>query len=332
MSTSKDVAKLAGVSVSAVSRAFRDDTYISKEKKERIMAAAEKLGYTPNLLARGLKSHRSKLIGLLHSDVDNPFLSTMTRVIEQELRRRGYRLIISHSNEDGSLEADNLSVFSGNRVDGIIFTPISEKNKQLVQQLHKRGVFMMQMYRTMYSYLDSVVVDDVEGAYLATKHLLAHGHRKILLFNVFNPYGPDRLQGYLKAYQELGIPVSEDYVVSLPYGKDTIVIAESFERLAPTAVIAGTNPIGKEMFMYAKERGLRVPEDFSLIVFDDVHWTPMLDITAIQQPLEYLSLSACRAIIDRIEGNMDNTDSINLSIRPTLIERKSVKDIRGDLA
>lgn len=331
MSTSKDVAKLAGVSVSAVSRAFRDDTYISKEKKERIMAAAEKLGYTPNLLARGLKSQRSRLIGILHSDVDNPFLSTMTRVIEQELRRRGYRLIISHSNEDGILEADNLGVFSGNRVDGIIFTPISEKNKQLVQQLHKRGIFMMQMYRTMYAYLDSIVVDDVEGAYLATKHLLARGHRKILLLNVINPFGPDRLQGYLKAYQELGIPVADDYVVSLSYGKDTIVIAESFERLAPTAVIAGTNPIGKEMYMYAKERGLRVPEDFSLIVFDDVHWTPMLDITAIQQPLEYLSLSACRAIIDRIEGNIDNADSINLTIRPTLIERKSVKDIRGEL-
>ncbi len=333
MSTSKDVAKLAGVSVSAVSRAFRDDTYISKEKKERIMEAAEKLGYTPNLLARGLKSHRSKLIGILHSDIDNPFFSTMTRIIEQELRSRGYRLIITYSNEDAHLEADSLGVLSGNRVDGIIFTPISEKNKRLVQQLYKRNIFMMQMYRTMHDNLDSVVVDDAEGAYLATKHLLAHGHTQILLFDVINPYGPNRMHGYQKAYQEAGIAVSEEFVISIPYGRDTTapIIAESYERLAPTAVIAGTNTIGQEMYMYAKNRGVRIPDDLSLIVFDDVHWTSMLDITAIQQPMEYLSLSACRAIIDRIEGNMESNVAINLTIRPVLIERKSVKEIGGGI-
>jgi len=330
MSTSKDVAKLAGVSVAAVSRAFREDAYISKDKKERIMAAAEKLGYTPNLLARGLKSHRSRLIGVLHSDVDNPFFSTMTRVIEQELRNRGYRLIISHSNEDGQLEAENLGVFSGNRVDGVIFTPISEKNKKLVQQLHKRGVFMMQMYRTMYDNLDSVVVDDVEGAYLATSHLLAKGHTRIVLFNVITPYGPDRLQGYLRAYREAGVPIDERLVVPVPYGKDIVsIISDAFARLEPTGIVAGTNMIGKEVYMYAKRQGLRVPDDYSLVVFDDVHWTPMLDITAIQQPMEYLSLSACRAIIDRIEGDMEAQTPINLSIRPTLIERLSVKDLRG---
>lgn len=323
MTTSKDVAKLAGVSVSAVSRAFRDDTYISKEKKDKIMAAAEALGYTPNLLARNLKRQKSKIIGLIYSDIDNPFFSTMTRVMEYELRQLGYRLIISHSNEDAGLEADNLGILAGHQVDGIIFTPISEKNRKLVTQLHKRGIPLVQMFRTMYDELDSVVVDDVNGAYQATKHLLEQGHSNILLLNVVNPYGPDRFLGYQQAFAEAGIPFQPSHVVQVPY-QEKQVIHQALDSLKPTAVIAGTNAIGREVFMHCKAGGQAIPRDMGLIVFDDVHWTEMLDITAIQQPMEYLSLSACRAILDRIEGSVEPKSPLAISLKPALIKRTSV--------
>ncbi len=107
MATSREVAELAGVSVSSVSRAFRDDVYISREVRERILAAAEKLGYTPNLMARSLKSQKSRIIGLVISDIDNPFYSIITRIIESELKRLGYRLLLSYSNENAEQELED---------------------------------------------------------------------------------------------------------------------------------------------------------------------------------------------------------------------------------
>src|SRR5690606_31089271 len=137
--TGRDVAKLAGVSISSVSRAFRDDTYISKSVKERVFKAAEQLGYTPNLMARSLKNQKSHIIGLIISDIDNPFYSSITRVIEAELKRVGYRLLLSYSNENTEQEADELNLLTSSRVDGIIFTPASSKNQALVKQVMKQN-------------------------------------------------------------------------------------------------------------------------------------------------------------------------------------------------
>ncbi len=245
MATSREVAELAGVSPASVSRAFREDAYISRETRERIFAAAEKLGYTPNLMARSLKSQKSNTIGLVISDIDNPFYSIITRIIEAELKRLGYRLLLSYSNENSEQELEDLSLLASSRVDGIIFTPTNDKNASFIKNLKKQNIALVQMYRTGYKNIDSVVMDDELGAYYATKHLLQNGHTDILLLSVESPISPSRANGYRKAMLEADQIVNEDYVLHLPFQTDLKnIIKNKLNSTKPTAVIAGTNTIG----------------------------------------------------------------------------------------
>jgi DNA-binding LacI/PurR family transcriptional regulator len=327
MANSRDVAEKAGVSISSVSRAFREDTYISKKVKQRILNAAEELGYTPNLMARSLKNQKSHIIGLIISDIDNPFYSIITRIIESELKRIGYRLLLSYSNENAEQEAEDLSLLSGSRVDGIIFTPTSTKNLSLVTQLKKQNIALVQMYRRGYEDLDSVLVDDRRGAYLATKHLLQNGHKDILLLSVESQISPNRAEGYRQAMEEENVPVKEHLIMHLPFQTDLrMTIYNKIVETKPTALIAGTNTIGMDFMKVCKEHKLSIPQDISLIMFDDVAWAGLLDITTISQPINYLGLSACRAIIDRIERNKAAEPIVSV-LEPYLISRNSVKNM-----
>ncbi|MBO9604464.1 MAG: LacI family DNA-binding transcriptional regulator [Paenibacillaceae bacterium] len=327
MANSRDVAKLAGVSISSVSRAFREDTYISKEVKQRILSAADELGYTPNLLARSLKNQKSHIIGLIISDIDNPFYSIMTRIIEAELKRSGYRILLSYSNENSEREAEDLSLLSSSRVDGILFTPTSVKNRSLVNQLKKQNIALVQMYRRGYTDLDSILVDDQRGAYLATKHLLQNGHRDILLLSVESSISPNRAEGYRQAMREENIPIQDHLIMHLPFQTDLrMTIYNKIKETQPSALIAGTNTIGMDFIKVCKEHKLSIPDDISLIMFDDVAWAGLLDITTISQPIDYLGLSACRAIIDRIEKNKSGEPIVSV-LEPFLIARNSVKNL-----
>jgi Transcriptional regulators len=327
MATSREVAELAGVSVSSVSRAFRDDAYISREVRERILAAAEKLGYTPNLMARSLKSQKSRIIGLVISDIDNPFYSIITRIIESELKRLGYRLLLSYSNENAEQELEDLNLLASSRVDGIIFTPTTSKHASFIRNLKKQNIALVQMYRTGYADIDSVVMDDEMGAYLATKHLLQNGHSDILLLSVESPISPSRANGYRRAMAEADKPVNEEYVLHLPFQTDLKnIIKNKISLLKPTAVVAGTNTIGMDVIKTCKEMKLSIPGDLSLVMFDDVAWASLLEITTVSQPTENLGLCACRTIMDRI-AKQYTTEQMTTVLEPFLIARQSVRNL-----
>ncbi len=327
MATSKDVAKMAGVSVSSVSRAFREDVYINEETKNKIIQAANILGYTPNLMARSLKSQRSRIIGLIISDIENPFYSIITRILESELKRNGYRLLLSYSNENTEQEQDDLNLLSSSRVEGIIFTPASDKNQNLIKSLKKQQIALIQMYRIAYKDTDSVVVDDQKGAYLATKHLIQNGHRNIMLFSVQSPISPDRAKGYREAMKEEQIPIHENLIIHLPFQSDLQrVIMNYIQQHQPTAIVAGTNTIGMDVIKVAKELKLSIPDDISLVMFDDVPWASLLDITTVTQPIEKIGLCACKSVLDRIERS-HSTQPISIVVEPHLISRNSVKNL-----
>ena len=327
MASSKDVAKLAGVSVSSVSRAFREDCYISPDVKSKVLRAAEQLGYTPNLIARGLKNQKSNIIGLIISDIENPFYSSMTRIIEAQLKKSGYRLLLSYSNENFEQETDDLYLLAGSRVDGIIFIPTSNKNRGLINSLRKQNIALMQMYRTAYTDIDTVLVDDKKGAYMATKHLIQNGHKDILLLSVESAISPNRASGYREALEEENIPVREEFIMHLPFQTDLRnTIHSKLEQLRPTAVITGTNTIGMDVIKVCKEHKISIPNDMSLVMFDDVSWASLLDITTIAQPIENIGLSAARTIMDRIDKQYKG-DPIVSVLEPHLISRNSVKNL-----
>lgn len=338
MVTSKDVAKLAKVSVSTVSRAFREDVYISEEKKKRVMEAALKLGYTPNLMARSLKNQKSGVIGLILTDSDNMFYSIVSRVIEADLKRLGYRLLITYNNENPEQESENLNLLSGSRVDGIIFMPKSIKNQPIIDQLRKQNTSLVQIFRLAYPDLDSVLVDDKKGAYLATKHLLQHGHRNILLLSVDNKvyqdirspeiqYSDPRTEGYTKAFSEENLPVNDSNLVYVGRNMNSRdLIIQRIKETRPTAIIAGTNVIARDAVKACKELGLSIPADISMVMFDDVDWASLLDITTVSQPINEIGHIACQNIIDQINRDHSSPPS-QTSIEPILISRNSVRNL-----
>lgn len=338
MVTSKDVAKLANVSVSTVSRAFREDVYISEDMKKRVLEAAAQLGYTPNLVARSLKNQKSGVVGLLLTDFDNVFYSIVSRVIESDLKQLGYRLLITYNNENPEQELDNLNLLSASRADGIIFTPKSIKNHHAIDRMRKQNIALAQLFRVAYPDIDSVLIDDQKGAYLATKHLIQNGHRSILLLSVDTTIYADiqkhgnqlldpRAEGYKKALAEEGLPAAKQNILNIPYHADARhMIIRQIRETKPTAVVAGTNLIGRDFVKACKEHGLSIPQDISLVMFDDVDWASLLDITTITQPINDVCHAACRSIIDQINAD-SSKPLLQTSFEPLLIARNSVRNL-----
>lgn len=330
MVTIRDIAKLSGASISSVSRALSGSDAIGGEKKEQILKAARQLGYTPNLLARGLKNNKSHTIGLIISNIDNTFYLTIAKVIEEEIKKYGYQLLLAYSNDNGEDERKNLELFAGIQVAGIIFTPISNENKELVLRLKSKDIALVQLFRCMFNDINSVTVDDAKGAFYSTSHLIEKGHKRILLLNIESPYGPNRATGYLEAYAKYKIPVDERLIVTLPNSEPEAkaMITSSIRDLAPTAIISGVNFGGKVAVTYCKENNISIPDDMSIIVFDDVEWNYMMDITSVSQPVEYIGLSACRIILDDIENKKSFNNQVNMVLEPNIVARKSVKSLK----
>lgn len=327
MPTLNDVARQAGVSTSTASRAFREGESITPEMQERVFRAARELGYTPNFLARSLKSNKSNFIGLDICDIDNPFYTTIIKAMEEELNKKGYQLILSYSNGDYRQERKNLELFASTQAMGIAFMPISSKNRDVVEMLNKKGVAMIQLFNRTYDFVDTISVRDDCGAYQATKYLLENGHRKILLFNVFTPYSSDRADGYRRAMEEAKIACNEEYIVLVekPEGGLSEYIKEAIERLKPTAIIAGVYSIGKNVIRACRQLQLKIPKDISLITVDDVEWPELLDITAVSHPIEYVGLSIVRMMEDRISGRILSNQPVLTTVEPELKIRGSVK-------
>ena len=168
MVTLNDIAKKAGVSTSTASRAFQENASISQQMRDRVYQAAKELNYTPNLLARGLKSNRSHLIGLDICDIENPFYSLIIKAMEDELKKLGYQLVLSYSNGDCREERKNLELFMGMQAMGVVFMPTSSKNRNLVSLMTKRGMAMLQLFNKVYDFVDTISIMDDRGTQRAT--------------------------------------------------------------------------------------------------------------------------------------------------------------------
>ncbi len=330
MATLNDIAQKAGVSTSTASRAFRNNASITPEMRDRVLRAARELGYTPNLLARSLKSNKSNLIGLDICNIDNPFYSTIIKSMEEELKKLGYQIVLSYSNGDYREERKNLELFAGTQAMGIVFMPNSARNKELVRMLSKRGVAIIQLFNQVYDFVDTISVMDDRGAYQATKHLIENGHKKILMLSVATPYSADRADGYRKAMAEAGIPVRDEYIIQADKMNvdNSDAIQALISQLKPTAVIAGVYSLGKNVVRACRKLNLRIPKDISVITFDDVEWPELLEITAVAQPVEYVGLSAVRMLLDRINGKIDSKQPVVTAVEPEMQIRKSVQNIK----
>jgi len=323
--TLADIAREAGTSPSTASRALSGRGYVAADVRERLIEAAERLGYVPDASARTLKQKTSRVVGVVVSDLDNHFYGGLAAGIEQTLREADYRMMLVGDNSESSEENAAVRTFLAMRTPGVILTPVGSDATSL---LVRRGVPVVEVDRRLATVpCDAVVVDNVRGAREAVEHLIGFGHRRIALLVVDTDWTSDvgRLAGYREAHAAAGVPVDEELILRFPFHDPAGErrIAALLERSAPTAIFAANNLLAEQAWRVLRARGLALPTDISLVGFDDVQWTEMVSpgITTVSQPTIELGRRAAALLLRRIAQPATAT-TVEL-LQPQLVVRGS---------
>ena len=309
--TIKTIAKELGVSTSTVSKALRDSHEISVETKEKIKAYADHYNYKPNNLALQLRNQKTKVIGVILPKIVHHFFSTVIKGIEQGASEKGYHMMVCFSNETYQSEVETLKVLSNGSVDGLLISVAKEtlENKDFrhIEDLINEEIPLV-MFDRVLSWLasDQVIVDDVGAGYKATQHLIERGRKKIALLSTPEHVnvGVLRQKGYEKAMNEQGLKLDHDRILEIDDKHDVEAhIAKIFDQDID-AIFAVNEIYAAIAIQIAKQRGLRVPEDISVVGFTDglISEYASPSITAIVQHGFTMGKQAVELLIDRIEN------------------------------
>lgn len=332
--TLKNIADYVGLSVTTISRVLSGQAKryrISKQTEELICRAAEDLQYTPNELARGLRLKRTHTIGLIIPDISNPFFAFIARSIESNARKAGYSIILCDSLENTKLEIEYLQLLQNRNVDGLIICPVGQESKHL-EELYNRGVPMVVVDRHLPQLkCPHVLSDNYEGTLKAISHFIDNGHIIIgCIQGLHNTsVNEDRVRGYKDAHKMYDIALDNSLIVGDNFGErngytSTKLLLNRTSR--PTAIFAVSNLISLGALRAISEEGLKIPDDVSLISFDDQPYSDYLctPMTTVRQQSPEMGEIAIKLLIDEIKTNKHH--ATNGVILPTkLIIRKSVK-------
>lgn len=333
MANIKDVAALAGVSTSTVSRTLSGTVPVSDETRERVMKAVETLNYKPNALAKGLRRGTTKLISLMIPNIMNPIYPAVTRGIEDRARSLGYNVILCNTDEVREIEAGYINNLQVSWVDGYIFATASKESDH-IRELHEKDIPVVLLFRGMDLPVDQILVDNFTGAYDAVTYLINQGHRSISIFNgqLSIDLFQERYNGYLKALEDAGIEFDSNLVLqSVNNLERTNSYPDMMEMLKkgirPDAIFVSSDPMALGIMRAARDFGLRIPEDISIIGFDNLESSAMLEppLTTISQPLYKMGALAAERLIAQIENKGKRKSSRIFKMNTKLIERKSVK-------
>jgi len=325
-STLKDVAELAGVSTATVSHVLNDSKFVGDALKLKVLAAVDTLDYVPNSLAKSLRMSESKLIGLMISDISNPFFSLVVRGIEDGLAKSDYNVLLCNTDSTFSKEEEYLKVLLSRRIDGLVVSSAGGEGNHF----RSTGVPLVFLNRSPNSLANNMVTtNNYKGAYWATEHLVKHGYQRIAIIA-----GPqhintarDRLMGYCCAIGDNG-GVPDDGLLKIGQFDTesgyTAMQELMGQKVKPDAVFTCNNLMTLGAFRYLREAGLKIPEQIALVGYDDPEWATIAEppLTVIRQPAYNLGLTAAKLVVECIkEKNQGKPQKIFLD--PELIVRKS---------
>ncbi|WP_102412751.1 substrate-binding domain-containing protein [Beduinella massiliensis] len=326
MATCKDVAQRAGVSTATVTRAFESGSTIKESTRQRILQIAHEMQYTPNLTARSLKQQRTHTIGITLKDADNPFYMQVAKRLEHRLLERNYRALLSFADPVTLDETKCLEVMFGSRVDGVIFSPETTACASVVDAMQAQNIRFLQIFKHSFANLDALCIENELGVFMAAQYLLDLGHRRML----FISDGHDaRIAGFWRALETRQVPpfCAQEVPLEKDAAEATAHLRAEMDRIHPTAMICIANRASTVAFRLLWDMGLRIPEDMSLIINDDLQWCQMLDITTVAHPYDEIAQCAVDKLLDRLENPSQPQEPKTTWIKPLLIRRKSVSRI-----
>ncbi|WP_432038084.1 LacI family DNA-binding transcriptional regulator [Streptomyces cucumeris] len=326
--TIPDVAREAGVSRSTASRALAGYGPVSPEARERVRLAAEKLGYRANQLARSMITGRTQTLGAVVADIQNPFFAGVTRGITDAAHAAGYQVLLANTDEDLRAERAAVKTLCDKHVDGLVVAPASTSEVGHLATLLDGVCPVVLLDRRAPSLpTDAVTVDNQGASEDAVRRLITAGHRRIALVSLAGgdpgpgtaaddrgtgtgtfpvSTGGERIAGYRAALRAAGVEDTDAYLrVGTFHRQDPAALTEELLSLPepPTAVFATDSMIALGVLSAVGARGLRVPDDISVVAFDDADWTRVVRprLSVVAQPVQELGAEAVRALVTRIE-------------------------------
>ncbi len=309
-----------------------DENGISKETQKRVFAKAKELNYKPNLMARALRMGRSFTIGLVVSDISNPFYARLARFMEDEAALRGYNLLIGSTDENPEKEQNLIKMLVNRQVDGLIIST-SQSNSDNFSVLHEQNIPHLFIDRNFDGVdASSVTVDNYNGAFKAVEHLIYQGYKRIAAFAVTPVYVSSirqRIDGFISAVKTYTKQDASELLVEVDY-QDIVrntrkKIFELLNSVEPIdAIFAVNNKVALACLEALAELGVSIPQEVAIICFDDLDifklTTPQ--ISCVSQPIEQISRSAVDLIVSELDAQFASVHR-NLLLSPELIIRQS---------
>jgi LacI family transcriptional regulator len=330
----KDIAQIAKVSHTTVSRALNDKSRIRKETKERILSIAKDLGYRPNFIARSLVMKRTKTLGLVITNIANPFYAELAQGIEKTATKLGYSIILCSTQSDISTEKQYIEMLRSKGVDGIIFSSAHMEDPNIVTLAEEEFPITLVNRRTYHPIVkekvDYVGVDNTLGGFLAVEHLIRLGHKRIGIIggSAESSVGLERLEGGQKALKTYGLEQRNEYFLEGNFlkksgyqrGKQFLKMEEP-----PTAIFATNDYMALGVYQAVLEEKLRIPEDVALIGFNDIEFSSMqgIELTTIGQKKFEMGAIAVETLVEKIEQGGSRASAKEIFLVPELIIRKT---------
>ncbi|MCW2898274.1 MAG: LacI family transcriptional regulator [Streptosporangiaceae bacterium] len=328
--SSKDIAREANVSQSTVSRVIHDSARISQATRERVLAAMDKLGYSPNAAARTLITGRSNFIGLVVSNITNPFYPEVIESIVGIAAQHGYNVLLCNTQEDRDLQASYLDLLIEHQIDGAILTSTLIDGQEALAKVHMDQIPVVMVNRTAAGVsADAVRIDNFEAGRVVAAHLADLGHTELGFIGGLEVTSTNRarMKGFRQGLGERGIELRADRILHGQFTRD------SGYRLAtrliaapdrPTALFCADDIVAFGTIDAVMDAGLRVPEDVAIVGVDDVPAASLrqVGLTTVRQPAAEMGRRAFNLLLERIEG-VTGAEPVEIVLRPQLIVRRT---------
>ena len=335
--TIKDIANYTGLSITTVSLVLNNKpSKISEKTKQKVIEAAKKLNYSPNHLAVGLITKRTQTLGLIVSDISNIFFSILAKGVEKACQKEGWSVMLCNSWNSHERDMELIQLLINKSVDGIIYCMSSDSDEEKADESYALFKKSNMPFIEIDSDFDrtakhNVFFDNEKAGYLATMHLIENGHGRIACIT-----GPKdveclngRIKGYRMALEESGIPYDPSIMVEGDYSMESgIKAVKQLKDKDFTGIFAFNDMMAFGAFKGLKGMNIHVPEDISLVGYDDVPLCEILEVplTTIRQPIYEMGYAAAQNMIMLIQTGSD--EDTNVMFSPILMERKSVKNIK----
>lgn len=326
----KKLAQALGLSTSTVSRAFRDNSDISKDTKERILAMAKQLNYQPNHYASNLREQRSKTIAVIVPELANNYFSLAIQGIERVASAKGYHILVYATNDQFEKEVSFIKHLHHGRADGIIMSVSGEANDHnYLNELSKKRlplVFFDRVYEDIIT--PRVITNDYDSSFSATKHLIQQGCKRIayLAVNKTLSIGKTRMQGYIDALKKFKVPFQEELIIdcSNNYKENIELLKQAFTSLKPDGVFTSVERLAFATYYACYDINLAIPKDLKVIGFSSLEIAPLLNpaLSTITQPASDLGKTAAELLFKMLENPNDVNLATEVILNSKLIQRE----------